>query len=57
MIKKEKVLKVIYLCINVIINEKGDKMGLEEISIIILIIAIALYFIGKYLYEKYGDDD
>ena len=32
-------------------------MGLNEISIILLIIAIALYFIGKYLYEKYGDDD
>ena len=32
-------------------------MGLEEIVIILLIIAIGLYFIGKYLYEKYGDDD
>lgn len=32
-------------------------MGLEEISIILLIIAIALYFIGKYLYEKYNDED
>lgn len=32
-------------------------MGLEEISIILLIIAVIVYFIGKYLYEKYGDDD
>ena len=32
-------------------------MGLEEISIILLIIGIALYFIGKYLYEKYNDED
>lgn len=32
-------------------------MGLNEISIILLIIGIALYFIGKYLYEKYGDDE
>lgn len=32
-------------------------MGLEEISVILLIIVIALYFIGKYLYEKYGDDE
>lgn len=32
-------------------------MGLEEISVILLIIAIALYFIGKYLYEKYGDNE
>lgn len=32
-------------------------MGLEEISIILLIIAIVLYFIGKYLYEEYGNDD
>ena len=32
-------------------------MGLEEISIILLVIVIALYFIGKYLYEKYEDDD
>lgn len=30
---------------------------LEEISIILLIIAVIVYFIGKYLYEKYGDDD
>jgi hypothetical protein len=30
---------------------------LEEISIILLIIAIGLYFIGKYLYEKYNDED
>lgn len=32
-------------------------MGLEEISIILLIIGIVLFFIGKYLYEKYGDDE
>ena len=32
-------------------------MDLEEIAIVGLVIAIALYFIGKYLYEKYGDDD
>lgn len=32
-------------------------MGLNEISIVLLIIAIALYFIGKYLYEKYNDED
>ena len=32
-------------------------MGLEEIVIILLVIVIALYFIGKYLYEKYGDDE
>ena len=32
-------------------------MGLEEISIILLIIAVIVYFIGKYLYEKYNDED
>ena len=32
-------------------------MGLNEISIVLLIIAIVLYFIGKYLYEKYGDNE
>lgn len=32
-------------------------MGLEEIAIVGLVVAIALYFIGKYLYEKYGDDE
>jgi putative effector of murein hydrolase len=30
---------------------------LEEISIILLIIAVIVYFIGKYLYEKYNDED
>lgn len=30
---------------------------LEEIMLIVMIVLIALYFIGKYLYEKYGDDD
>ena len=32
-------------------------MGLEEIMVIVMVVLIALYFIGKYLYEKYGDDD
>lgn len=32
-------------------------MRLEEISIILLIVAAVLYFIGKYLYEKYGGDE
>ena len=32
-------------------------MGLNEISIILLIIAVIVYFIGKYLYEKYNDED
>ena len=32
-------------------------MSLEEISIILLIIGVIVYFIGKYLYEKYGDDE
>ena len=30
---------------------------LEEISIILWIIAVVVYFIGKYLYEKYNDED
>ena len=30
---------------------------LEEIMVIVMVVLIALYFIGKYLYEKYGDDD
>lgn len=30
---------------------------LEEIMLIVMFVFIALYFIGKYLYEKYGDDD
>ena len=30
---------------------------LEEIMVMVMIVLIALYFIGKYLYEKYGDDD
>lgn len=32
-------------------------MGLNEISIILLVIAVIVYFIGKYLYEKYNDED
>lgn len=30
---------------------------LEEIMVIVMIVLIALYFIGKYLYEKYNDED
>ena len=30
---------------------------LEEIMLIVMVVLIVLYFIGKYLYEKYGDDD
>ena len=30
---------------------------LGEIMVIVMIVLIALYFIGKYLYEKYGDDE
>ena len=30
---------------------------LEEIMVIVMVVLIALYFIGKYLYEKYGNDD
>ena len=30
---------------------------LEEIMTIVMVVFVVLYFIGKYLYEKYGDDD
>ena len=30
---------------------------LEEIMLTVFVVLIVLYFIGKYLYEKYGDDD
>lgn len=30
---------------------------LEEIMVIVMVVLITFYFIGKYLYEKYGDDD
>ena len=30
---------------------------LEEIMTIVMVAFIVLYFIGKYLYEKYGDDE
>lgn len=30
---------------------------LEEIMLTAFVVLIVLYFIGKYLYEKYGDDD
>ena len=30
---------------------------LEETITIVMIVSITLYFIGKYLYEKYGDDE
>lgn len=30
---------------------------LEEIMTIVMVVLIVLYFIDKYLYEKYGDDE
>ena len=30
---------------------------LEETMTIVMVVLIALYFIAKYLFEKYGDDD
>lgn len=30
---------------------------LEEIMLTVFVVLIILYFIGKYLYEKYNDED
>lgn len=30
---------------------------LEEIMLVVMVVLIVVYFIGKYLFEKYGDDD